>query len=143
MPNHITNKLIINGSMHLIEQIIGSNDETNKDDYELDFKKIIPYSFEQEIPYSFVQEKDYNINNIKNWQITNWQITNWGTKSNAYDTIISSIIDNHVELKFQTEWFCPHIWFEKTVKLFPSLEFKLSWIDENYSICGLCGIYTG
>lgn len=130
MPNHITNKLIISGELHLIEQIIGPDTDIEHEDYQLDFKRVVPYP-----PGTDIDEFDWY----------NWHCNNWGTKWNAYETLISYDNDT-VELTFQTAWSPPNIWFERTVELFPSLEFKLSWVDEDYPSSGLFkgsnGIHT-
>ena len=132
MPNHITNKLTINGPSHLIERIIGSETDTDQDDYQLDFKKTVPHPPEAE--------------SNEQWDWYNWQVNNWGTKWNAYETVINYIHNDSAELNFQTAWSPPSAWLKTTVEMFPLLTFRLSWVDEDYPSSGLLigsnGIYS-
>lgn len=132
MPNHITNKLTISGQSNLIEEIIGSDIDTDQDDYQLDFKRTVPYPPEADSENGF------------DWY--NWHCNNWGTKWNANETSIISINENSAEIIFQTAWSPPRQWFERTIELYPSLDFRLSWYDEDYPNSGILnksnGVYT-
>ena len=133
MPNYITNKLIINGDKLSIDQIIGLN---NNQENNFSFKNTVP--------------QPENIDENFDWYT--WNINNWGTKWDLSDASIvnnsnvnNSNVNNsnfnnsntNIEIRFYTAWSCPYIWFEKTIAQFPNLQFKLSWIDEDYPNCGL------
>lgn len=69
----------------------------------------------------------------KDWY--NWAYANWGTKWNSY----SSYIEDNV-ITFDTAWSCPEPVFRKLSQMFPKVEIKVEFADED--IGSNCGILT-
>lgn len=72
-----------------------------------------------------------------------WRIKNWGTKWDANHPILESLelLDNgssFVAFSFETAWGPPDVWFEKTAKTHPELEFRMVWNEEQ----GFGGLFT-
>lgn len=105
MPNHIENTLVIKGDDGLIREIMGPGNM-------MDFGRTVP-----EPPESV-------------WDWYNWNIEHWGTKWNAYDCTVIMVKRGYIEMVFRTALNPPVKWFEKTVELYPSLEFTLHWVNE-------------
>ena len=122
MPNHITNKLIINGERAYIDQILG--DLINNE-----------FTFGNTVPEPSDLNVDYD------WY--NWHIEHWGTKWDAYEAnIISNDLDT-AELEFLTAWSPPDKWLDTTSHQFPTVEFTLYWVDEDFPSSGLIKAYNG
>jgi hypothetical protein len=124
MSYDITNKLVINGDINLIQQIIGSYLSTSHEYYELDFKRTVPQPPESE---------------NENWNWYDWCIENWGTNCNACKTVVRFMDENEnsVVVHFNTTTNPPDKWMKSTVEMFPTLTFRLSWIDTDYPNSGL------
>jgi hypothetical protein len=142
MPNHITNKFIISGNDNLVRQVIGPyDDETygansnNNEQCTLTFKRTVPHPPESD--------------NDENWDWYTWNCDNWGTKWDAYEVRVVSAQnigeenEVSVELEFQTAWSPPDMWLNKTVIQYPTLDFKLFWVDEDYPSSGKFFISNG
>jgi len=128
MPNHITNKLVVNADQEIIEFIFCTFDEFNSGNYKFSFNKSI-------------QEPDYKNNIDYDW--LNWRYDNWGTKWDAYDITIIGYDRTQIELIFQTAWTPPQKWLEKISLKYPKLKCKLSWVDEDYPNSGFIEIKNG
>lgn len=123
MPNHVTNRLIIEGSKKKIKEML---DVIKGKDVAIDFEKIIPMPksvFRGDI--NKAAEEKYGDNN---WY--DWSIKNWGTKWNAYDTSLQndSVL---VVLVFNTAWAAPMPVVLALSKKFPDLVFNYSYADED------------
>ena len=135
MPNHITNKLIINGEKQFIEQVIGSyhyndndNDNDNNNNHNNNHNT---FTFKRTVP------EPEEANTQDNWDWYTWRCNNWGTKWDANQSNLYKVDNREIILTFQTAWSPPDKWLQKTVKLFPQLSFRLSWFDEDYPTSGL------
>ena len=135
MPNHVTNKLVANGSEQDTKNIFSSL-KTETSDF--DFNKILPMPEElkdttsgsSEIRNPVLIEK-YGYDN---WY--NWSNANWGTKWNAYE--VEHISDT--EVQFDTAWSCADNLIAKLSSLHPTVEFILTYADEDTG--SNCGIIT-
>ena len=119
------------------------------DDYELDLTEAVTqyFDFNKIIPQP---ENLFNGNlgakeremckeqGIPNWY--DWNIQNWDTKWNSYDHVQHS--DNIFE--FSTAWSAPFAIFEKLAEMFPDVEFKIKYADEDTGYnCGVVLIMDG
>ena len=135
MPNHVTNKLVANGTPEDTKNIFSSLKTENSD---FDFNKILPMpeelvnttsgSSEKTNP-DFIAKYGYD-----NWY--NWSNANWGTKWNAYD--VEHISDT--EVQFDTAWSCADNLIAKLSSLHQTVEFVLTFADEDTG--SNCGIIT-
>ena len=108
MPNYVRNILHIDGDIKAVFDFVGSPHSA------FDFNKIIP-----------------EIENCADWYY--WLIENWGTKWNAVDA--QSTEDGFI---FDTAWSAPLPVIKKLSENFPSIEFNLTWADEDAEQnCGL------
>ena len=108
MPNYVRNILHIDGDIKAVFDFVGSPHSA------FDFNKIIPES-----------------ENCADWY--DWRIENWGTKWNAVDA--QSTDDGFI---FETAWSAPLPVIKKLSENFPSIEFNLTWADEDAGQnCGL------
>jgi hypothetical protein len=146
MPNHITNIVSFKGDKKQIELLI-KHVQTEQEETDFmgkpvgrkfinyfDFNKIIPQP--DNIFTGNLGEKERQMceeKGIPNWY--DWNIENWGTKWNSY----SSYIEDNV-ITFDTAWSCPEPVFRKLSKMFPKVEIKVEFADED--IGSNCGILT-
>ena len=108
MPNYVRNILHIDVDVKTVKDFVGSHYS------DFDFNKIIP-----------------EIENCAEWY--DWRIENWGTKWNAVDA--QSTEDGFI---FDTAWSAPLPVIKKLSENFPSIEFNLTWADEDAGQnCGL------
>ena len=122
MPNHIRNRLTINGTKEEIREVKEFLQGVNR---AIDFNKITPtpkWVFQGNI--SFVEEEKYGAENC--WY--EWNRKNWGTKWNAYETK-----ENENIIEFTTAWNGVPELMSKLGLIFPSIEFKYQYADENNS----------
>lgn len=101
MPNHVRNKISMNGITSLPLFLKEHNQ------IYFDFNKLI-------------QEPE-NVN----WY--NWRIDNWGTKWNSYD---NKRIDNDT-IKFNTAWSAPIKVIQKLSEMYPDEVIEHWWADED------------
>ena len=71
---------------------------------------------------------------FKSWY--EWSIHHWGTKWNAYDCVMKTIIrgeEKSVELRYETAWSVPLPVLEKLAEVEPSLSFEYYAFDEGWN----------
>jgi len=135
MPNNITNHLTVNGTEEEVKDIFTSLKTENSD---FDFNEILPMPEELKNTLASTSEptnpkliKKYGHNN---WY--DWANANWGTKWNAYN--VDHISDS--EVRFDTAWSCSDVLIAKLSALHPSVDFTLTYADEDLG--SNCGIIT-
>lgn len=132
MPNWCEN--ILHGPKEILETFISKDDEGNEF---FDFNKIIPMPEHQpdlSKPNPFFaigglgskEEKDFGKNN---WYA--WSIKNWGTKWNACNSQVDSIVDGVVY--FDTAWSPAEKIFAVLIQKYPEHDWTL-YYDEG----GMC-----
>jgi hypothetical protein len=129
MPNHITNKLVINGTDEEVKEILDFL-EIKGDKYmaekTIDFNNITPmpkWVFQEDL--SSDDELKYGEENC--W--LKWSRKNWGTKWNAY-----CIPDDRSKgnvLYFTTAWNSPVDLIGKLSLIFKNNSFEIHYADEN------------
>jgi len=60
-----------------------------------------------------------------------WCCKNWGVKWDASEVRLECPIPTHLLYRFESPWGPPDMWYEKLVKMFPKLEFKLTYRNED------------
>ena len=136
MPNHVTNIIELKGDRVEINNLL----ETIKSDEiglgSIDFEKIIPMP--DNIYRGDLGTKERKLYSENNWY--DWSVANWGTKWNAYGYDIDK--DYRTENKenkliFLTAWSAPHPILEKLAEMYPEINIKHEWADEDIGVnCG-------
>ncbi len=128
MPNHITNIINIGGDNCSKERILEILEAIKNDEVgigSIDFNKIIPTPddiFQGNLGAD--EEAKYG---EKTWYKFNTQ--HWGTKWNAYDFYPFDEGSNQIE--FLTAWSAPHPILIKLSEMYPDIQCKHMWADEN------------
>ena len=133
MPNHVTNIVTYEGDRMQIAEML----EAIKDDTlgigTVDFEKIIPMP--DDIYRGNLGKKEKELYGDKNWY--DWRKANWGTKWNCYGYDAGYDYSQTDSLWFQTAWSAPHPILQKLSEMFPEIEFKHRWADEDIGYnCG-------
>ena len=130
MPNHVMNKLTMEGNSQKINEVIeflGGK---------MDFQKILPMPEELEGTKSPVDKPNKEL--IKKYGYDNWydwRCANWGTKWNAY-----SLGEEDAEINsFYTAWSTPQPVIEALAEKFPDVAFIVRFADEDMGYN--CGYY--
>jgi hypothetical protein len=123
MPNHITNRLTIEGDPRLVKFIYGCIKGHGED--HIDFNQIIPApAFSFQMPVGDEEERLCEQFGVESW--SSFNRPNWGTKWNAYSQ--KRINENTIE--FQTAWNAPVIVIDALAAKFPQFKFELRYADE-------------
>ena len=112
MPNHITNRLTIEGQNGDVKAIMES---IKGEKTRLDFSKVIP------MPEG-LEETGYIY-----WY--DWAIANWGTKWNAYGSPDDRDTDDTIY--FETAWSGVPIILKALSEKYPNVKFIYAWADED------------
>ena len=132
MPNHIKNRLIINGSKEQIEEVKNFLKAKDEENVAMDFSNITPIpKWVYQGNLGKKEEEKYGKENC--WY--DWRCKNWGTKWNAYET---TSYDNVIE--FETAWCGVPDLMQKLAMIFPHVEFEYMYADEDYG--HNAGIFT-
>lgn len=139
MPNHVTNKLTINGTPKEINEVMAfiQVEPTEKKDEisgigTIDFHKITPmpkwvYGSDPSVKgISIEDEKKYGIENT----VLAWSKKNWGTKWGAYGLGDSRNTANTIY--FDTAWNGVPELMQKLAFIFPSVLLEYSFADEDF-----------
>lgn len=133
MPNWCENALTINGPAEDIQKF--KQDGYLDDEQFLSAKKFLP-----------IPESLRNINTVgerldlvlseevepSNWY--DWCVKNWGTKWDFCDLSVSKeewLESDANEISFNTAWSPPIALFDFIAKQYPTLSFKLAYLEEN------------
>ena len=133
MPNHVTNIITYEGDRKQIAEMLEAikNDELGIGT--VDFQKIIPMP--DDIYTGNLGPKEREIYGDKNWY--DWRRAMWGTKWGAYGYEEGFDYSQTDSLWFQTAWSAPHPILQKLTEMFPEIEFKHQWADEDIGYnCG-------
>lgn len=133
MPNHVTNIIELKGDRVEINNLL----ETIKSDEiglgSIDFEKIIPMT--DNIYRGDLGTKERELYGENNWY--DWSIANWGTKWNAYGYYAGKDYSTENKLIFLTAWSAPHPIMEKLSEMYPEINIKHEWADEDIGMnCG-------
>lgn len=142
MPNHITNKLMIDALSDLELQsirdfIVGTDDQGNEVAISLEQIRPTPPALLDEGNVELTpEEKRYRkmVYGAGDWY--EWRLQNWGTKWNCYE--VMEISDARIE--FQTPWSSPEEIIKYLSKKFPVTQFHIEYADEDLG--HNCGKYT-
>lgn len=127
MPNHVQNRISLNGEQEKITQMLEKIQNSEYGTGTVDFQKILPMP-------SYVLEN----------QVLDWQRVNWGTKWNAYDYDSDVDYSQSQNLEFWTAWNAPHPVIEKLSEMFPDIEIIHEWADEDLGMnCGRRSCFEG
>ncbi len=140
MPNHVTNIITYEGDRKQIAEMLEAikNDEFGIGT--LDFNKIIPMP--ADIFRGPLGEKEMKQYGKNNWY--DWSLGNWGTKWNAYGYDKSTDYSQNNRLRFQTAWSAPHVILQRLSEMYPEIEFKHRWADEDIGRnCGKHNYFGG
>lgn len=133
MPNHITNKLTINGTEEQVNEVLNfiKIEETENSECfgigTIDFNKITPMP-------KWIFQKDLGEEDRKKYGEENcwysWSLENWGTKWNAY----SQPDERNTEdtIYFQTAWSGVPDLISKLAWIFPDVTIEYSYADEDF-----------
>lgn len=137
MPNHITNRLTINGTDEQVKEVLDflKSKTTDEEGYRraIDFNNIIPMpeelanTTESNRPDDEAKmaenKKKYG---YRSWY--DWSLDKWGTKWNAYD------IDQYDNVViFHTAWAGVPELMSKLAQMFPKVSFDYAFADEDVS----------
>ena len=140
MPNHVTNIITYEGDRKQIAEMLEAikNDEFGIGT--LDFNKIIPMP--ADIFRGPLGEKEMKQYGKNNWY--DWSLGNWGTKWNAYGYDKCMDYSQNNRLWFQTAWSAPHVILQRLSEMYPEIEFKHRWADEDIGRnCGKHNYFGG
>lgn len=133
MPNHITNVIEIRGDRIEVNNLL---EKIKNDEYgigTIDFEKIIPMP--DNIYRGNLGTKEREFYGENNWY--DWSIANWGTKWNAYGFNESKNNSQKEKITFLTAWEAPHPIMEKLAEMYPEINIKHEWADEDIGMnCG-------
>ena len=115
MPNHVTNRIRIHGTVSLDELKEKIGTYSDHEYQPIDFEKIIPPPDNMFRDNLGSNEREQCAREGRpNWY--DWQTESWGTKWNAYDGHIESEWDGgdccEIELHFTTAWTTPRPIFD-------------------------------
>ena len=141
MPNHITNILTIESSDEVrVKEIFESICYEGKLGT-FDFEKVIPIP--ENIYRGNLGAKEYAQYGANNWY--DFCIKSWSTKWNSYAyEYFDEYEAGSNTIKFFTAWSAPHKVYEKLSCMFPDVEIKYMWADEDFGYnCGYCRLKNG
>jgi len=130
MPNHITNIIEINNaSWQRLDEILEAIKVDEIGLGSIDFNKIIPMP--DNIYYGNLGSEKLKKYGENNWY--DWSIKNWGSKWNSYgyDCFPEYEAGNNT-IQFNTAWSCVNKILEELSKMYPDVEFKYKWADEDF-----------
>lgn len=127
MPNHVTNTITYDGDRKQIAEMLEAIKKDELGIGTVDFNKIIPMP--DDIYRGDLGPKERELYGDKNWY--DWCRANWGTKWNAYGYEEDFDYSPTDSLWFQTAWSAPHPILQKLSDMFPEIEFRHQWADED------------
>lgn len=72
-----------------------------------------------------------------------WNLSNWGTKWDVSESTVAYAGDDNFIVSYDTAW-TPNInWVERVSKMFPDLEFRLSFMETGCNFCGVAHCVNG
>jgi|TARA_R110002020_G_scaffold3731_1_gene16504 hypothetical protein len=133
MPNHVSNKLTVDGATKDVDRFLKHMGDG------FDFEKVIPMP--DNIYRDNVSSEDKERlakEGIPNWY--DWCVENWDTKWNAYDVkrdvgTYGEVRGKYVTYDFLTAWSPPIPVIEKLRKDWPDLDIYGGYIGEGYEFC--------
>lgn len=150
MPNHVTNKLVVEGPLSLVEALLAQGAVVDKDGEKAAFslRGFVPPPDHPDYtagscghPHGFAGEP--NDPHANCWYP--WNIKNWGTKWDCYDVVVKkeaeTVLDTmsrlgseqrgRASIYFDTAWSPPFPVIAKIVELYPGLEIEFTHMDED------------
>lgn len=127
MPNHIANKLIINGTEEQIKKVM---DFLKSEEGVIDFNNITPmpkWVYGSSPDILGISSNDMELYGRENTSI-GWAIQHWGTKWNAYDA--HTLGDN--ALVWNTAWSGVPDLMRKLAWIFQDVTLRYTFIDEDW-----------
>ena len=159
MPNWCNNSLIVTGDQATIDDFKSKTVVVKENGYEEFTMDILypcpPELLEMTSPVMWRGEKDDTEGEKKfNEQVAeligkyghtdwyNWRVENWGTK---WDACESSIMeeDGQFVVHYNTAWGPNSMWVHTISKLYPTLEFKLTYEETGMGFCGCYEVKNG
>jgi hypothetical protein len=123
MPNHIKNRLTINGAPDAIKKMLSLI--AAPEGRPIDFERIIPQPdnlFREDL--SIEDEERCKRLGIPDWY--SWNTKKWGTKWNAYEADLEGNV-----LTFETAWCCPVPIVHAIANQYPELTINWDYADED------------
>lgn len=142
MPNHVTNKLVIDASSDMElgairEFMAGQDDQGNEVAISLERIRPTPLLLLDDSREDITpEEKRHRVMVYGSEDWYEWRLKNWGTKWNCYE--VFEIDENIVE--FQTPWSTPKEIIKYISGKFPSSTFMVEYADEDLGVN--CGRYS-
>ncbi len=160
MPNHVYTSMLVTGEPELIKLFT----EKHFDKEQFDLSSFAPMPTElkgttapnkppringKEVLPNSVEYKAWQANTNRlieaygydNWY--EWCLQHWGTKWNTYECDMDTPTENTIACNFQTAWSLPDPIFEKMAKLYPTLEFEMTCVEESGYFSGYISIIEG
>jgi hypothetical protein len=72
-----------------------------------------------------------------------WCVKNWGTKWGINESKLVKQKNNELDYIFETAWSPPDPVIKKMSAMFPTLEFKMKWVEENMESKGVLDMKGG
>lgn len=133
MPNHVTNIITYEGDRKQITEMLEAIKKDELGIGTVDFNKVVPMP--DDIYRGDLGPKERELYGDKNWY--DWCRANWGTKWNAYGYDKDFDYSQTDSLWFQTAWSAPHPILQKLSEMFPEIELRHQWADEDIGYnCG-------
>lgn len=144
MPNHVTNKVRIEGPSELLAEIrdfvngVDSTDGSSKEE-PFCFDKIVPMP--KHIFRGNLGEKERKEHGKDNWY--DWSRENWGTKWGAYSHEEVVEEDDTIIFQFDTAWSLPEPIYIALSEKYPSVYITVEVIDEGWGFAGTVFYHNG
>jgi len=139
MPNNVYSSMTITGAAADIKAFA----EKHFDGSQFDLSSFV--SMPEELEGTTAPSKHPNPRLVEKYGFDNWYdwcIQNWGTKWNTYDGN-ADVMDEVIDCDFQTAWNLPVPIFEVMGKMYPTLTFNLTCVEEGGFFSGTLSIING
>ena len=129
MPNYTINTLIVTGDTKNLRRF---REAAKGGESDLSLNSLFP------MPEGL---KDTDAEeDTPNWY--DWSVENWGTKWDVDGKLISAF-DDCLEYSFKSAWNPPMEWLEKVSKDYPTLRFRLRYVEESDDFTGIARVRNG
>lgn len=129
MPNYTINTLIVSGETRNLRRF---RDDARGIECDLSLNALLPMPAE-------LEDTDAE-DEGRNWY--NWRVDNWGTKWDV-DGKLSSDFPDCLEYAFRSAWNPPVEWLKQVSKDYPTLRFRLRYVEESDEFTGIARVQNG
>ena len=159
MPNYCNNTLLCYGTEENINKFLTAictsehSETTDPYDYSI-LHKLVPtpqdlvdtvagWSADPVTQAEYQRKFDENLAKYGHKDWYDWNLDNWGTKWADGETHIAMRNDGFCGLRFETPWCAPEAGIDKVSKLFPEIEFVLTYMEQGVGFVGATAYKNG